>query len=520
MFKQVRVPLTRRDFEEIVKWFVQPGGYLQQRYGDLYVQFRDTGAGMALVEFLASIGHVFNMTAGLEVDEGVLTSARQPASVIELADSLGYDYIGPLPASCDGTLTIDYDPDLVIAAPILCATDPSLGVSVPFEILTDIQKPAGTRTVNVTFVQGESFSEQSITSDGQVGTRFDLSAEKSVILSSVIVQVNGVSWTRVSSFVDSKPSDRHFKVRFREDLPGSRVYFVEFGDGVNGLYPPSGTIIEISGRMGGGPDGNVPTGYVNQLRTTISDANGSSLTARIVSTEDAGGGTREESIEDVRLNAFRAIVTSSRTVGRVDYTLNAIAAGAKRAIALTRNESSMVPENTVLVVASKVLGQTLSNNDKESIRSGINSRGATCGTENLLVVSAAYYRFKVEIDVETTRAASLVPLKQSILDVLQGNDSNPSNVILGLLTYDGVIQADSPVYVLDVGQPVKSSWVTDVVDELEGVVSSEVRFYTEDGALITKLDGAGNTVQSSVVPGTLQIPQPVSITINLKRAGS
>lgn len=64
----------------------------------------------------------------------------------------------------------------------------------------------------------------------------------------VEVEVDGRRWERVTDLATSGPEDEHFVVGRRED--GATV--IEFGDGVHGRQPPSGSSIGVGYRHGGG----------------------------------------------------------------------------------------------------------------------------------------------------------------------------------------------------------------------------------------------------------------------------
>lgn len=514
MEKQPRIPLTRRDYQDIVDDFTKPGGFLETHYGDLYVQFRETAIGQAIVEYLATIGAVFNYGAGIEADEGRLISARQTASVIDHADSLGYDYIGPKPATCLATLTIETDEAVSIAAGTLkAATGADFGEAIQFEALAEINKPAGTQTVTgITLTEGESFTNEPVISDGVVGTRFDIAQDSAVILDSVKVLVEGEAWTRVTNFVDSEPADKHFKVRFREDVPGTRIYFIEFGDSVSGLFPDSGQRIEISGRFGGGEDGNVPVGGISRLLTQITDTQGNIITASIVSTNDASGGLDDEGVEDIRMNATQKVVTNSRGVSRDDCTLSAIAAGAKRAVCITKNEFAGIPENTYHVMASTSLGATLTQTEKDNIKDHIQTNNPIPGSARLLVGSVGYATFDVDIDVFISKSADRETVESNITTRL-------TDASTGLLTYAGTIGADEPRFVLDAGQPIKLSWITDIVDSEKGVISSKVRFRNSAGTVVVSSTDTEANLEN-FIPEPFEVPNPRNVNITITREGT
>ncbi|MFK5647994.1 phage baseplate assembly protein V [Ornithinimicrobium sp. LYQ121] len=76
--------------------------------------------------------------------------------------------------------------------------------------------------------------------DASVGRRLELELE-------VEVEVDGASWQQVADLAGSAPEDHHYLVRRRED--GASV--IEFGDGVHGRRPPSGSPIRVRRRYAG-----------------------------------------------------------------------------------------------------------------------------------------------------------------------------------------------------------------------------------------------------------------------------
>ena len=69
----------------------------------------------------------------------------------------------------------------------------------------------------------------------------------------VNVEVNGRAWTRVGSFKDSNPEDRHYVVKTKED--GETI--IVFGNGKHGKQPPTGSEITAGYRVSAGESGNI-----------------------------------------------------------------------------------------------------------------------------------------------------------------------------------------------------------------------------------------------------------------------
>ncbi len=68
----------------------------------------------------------------------------------------------------------------------------------------------------------------------------------------VNIEIDGEVWTRVGSFEDSRPHDKHYVVK--EENGRTEIIF---GDGEKGQRPSSGSAITVRYRDGSGESGNV-----------------------------------------------------------------------------------------------------------------------------------------------------------------------------------------------------------------------------------------------------------------------
>lgn len=139
---------------------------------------------------------------------------------------------------------------------------------------------------------------------------------------SLTAEVSGIdgweTWTRVESFVDSGPDDRHFtvdetsgEVRF-----GPIVRLPEGGIRAYGLTPASGAMVRM-GRylVGGGREGNVDEGTLEILRSSIP------FVSIVRNPQAASGGSDAETLDDVKARAAITVRTQMRAVTARDYEL-------------------------------------------------------------------------------------------------------------------------------------------------------------------------------------------------------
>lgn len=127
---------------------------------------------------------------------------------------------------------------------------------------------------------------------------------------------------------DAAGKDTRFLVRWKsiEDIteaqPGTRVYAIDrtfgvvsFGDGTkHGMVPPIGRDnIRATYRAGGGSKGNVATGLIKTLRSTVP------LVDSAVNREPAGGGSDTEPIEKALERGPQVLKNRRRAVTNEDY---------------------------------------------------------------------------------------------------------------------------------------------------------------------------------------------------------
>jgi hypothetical protein len=117
-----------------------------------------------------------------------------------------------------------------------------------------------------------------------------------------------VQWHRVDSLYESGPKSRHYI----KDVTSGEL---AFGDGVRGMIPPKGerNIVARLYRVGGGIEGNVPTGSVSVLKQTLSHI------VDVTNHYPAQGGAGLEDIEDLKLRGPYSLKSRGRAVTQEDF---------------------------------------------------------------------------------------------------------------------------------------------------------------------------------------------------------
>lgn len=140
------------------------------------------------------------------------------------------------------------------------------------------------------------------------------------------VEVDGVAWTEVPSFLDRGPDDRVYTVT--RDVDGRST--VQLGDGVYGTRSPTGSEnVRATYRAGLGTAGNVLENRLSLLRKRPLGVR------QVTNPIAASGGDEPEAVQDTRDNAPLTVLTLDRLVSLQDYEDFASAfSGVKKALAV------------------------------------------------------------------------------------------------------------------------------------------------------------------------------------------
>lgn len=240
-----------------------------------------------------------------------ITTTTNRETMRALCALIGYTLAEAQPASVTVTLThtVPHAAFVIEKGTRFSTSQDSAGAAIVFESVSDVNVPVDQATTDVLCRQGETISNKTIgSSDGNVHQEF-LIGSGAIIWQSESVEVhNGSSWatwTRVTDFVDSGPTDPHYRVEIQNDDD----YVIVFGDGTTGKIPEVGTNnIRATFRTGGGQIGNVSASTIEIIVDSIQD------TTSVTNTSDASGGTDRESLEHARLHAPASLRRLDRAI--------------------------------------------------------------------------------------------------------------------------------------------------------------------------------------------------------------
>lgn len=170
-----------------------------------------------------------------------------------------------------------------------------------------------------------------------------------VIQGSVNVVVNGEIWNQVNSFAKSASDATDFA--FQTTSSGQPL--VVFGDGTLGAMVPTGSVIDVTYRVGGGTAGNVPLNSFSTSITGLLSSTSSPITIQVTNVTGIGtGGQDAETLEQARINIPAASRANDRAVTLEDYQTMAMSfPGVSFARAVVRTENSLLEGNIVFIYA-------------------------------------------------------------------------------------------------------------------------------------------------------------------------
>jgi len=144
---------------------------------------------------------------------------------------------------------------------------------------------------------------------------------KGAISTGVMVKVNSIPWEETASLLFNSYDEEVFEVEFDHD----DKITVKFGDGIFGKLVPESASVEITYRVGGGKEGNIPQNtfsYSLQVSESITGDDSTTRTGTLFLTNPyttGRGGQDRETIEEAKRNLVQFVRTNDRAVSATDY---------------------------------------------------------------------------------------------------------------------------------------------------------------------------------------------------------
>jgi hypothetical protein len=282
--------------------------------------------GVVLLQLYSYVGDLLGYYCDRLAGEAFIQTATQASSVLNLAAML--DYQPGLSTAASVLLQIVISPTLSTPVTIPAGTEFSTlaSVTVPPVVFSTIEalviQPLNVATpssgAGVGFVQaaqGNTYTDQPVgTSNGAINQTYALlynPVSQSATLGGVpstevyVDLGNGPQlWTYVQSLILSGPYDQVYTYF----VDANQVFYLIFGDGINGYVPPLGSPITCTYQTNSGSIGNVAAQTIVEPLAAIVGL------SSVTNPSAATGGAPAQSIQSIRASAPASLRTNNRAV--------------------------------------------------------------------------------------------------------------------------------------------------------------------------------------------------------------
>jgi len=280
-----------------------------------------SATGQMLIEFHAFVANMVLFYLERRAEECYWSTAQNRSSLFNLARLINYtpkrviSSVGSLQFSI-ATVSANR-----IYIPQYTSCQTVNGIKFVTIMGTTIEPGQTSNTVDA--IQGELVT-LSYTGDGTAGQEYVISSTTVendthtgyLPWTAFRVIVDGVEWSKVSSFLSSSNVDTHYILRAELD----ETLTIIFGDDIKGKAPEIGSVIQIKYIDSDGVDGNVyETGKVTTLNSTLYDSTEAEVTVTVTNSGTLTGGDAAEDLEEIRSEAPNVFATGDRLVTKLDF---------------------------------------------------------------------------------------------------------------------------------------------------------------------------------------------------------
>ncbi len=340
MGKLPELDVTARDYDSLYETLVQRTVTKFPRLPQ--TDFNASNFYVVFADMFAGVGDGLNFYQDNQAQEMFWPTVRRRENAILLANLIGYRLTGATAAISILRFQLPRPALGSVIIPIrtqVKTNDPQRPLI--FETITATEIPAGSLFVDVD-AENAQLQLEEFTATGEADEQIT-AARVPYIEKSVLVTVNGINWTVVDDFFNSKTSDLHYVISLNED---DRLT-VTFGDGNNGALVPAGASIELQYKIGGGAIGNVFADTIKVLDISFTDSFSNQVNVSVTNIIGAQAGNDRQTIGEARYRAPRSVKTNARTIADEDFEINATEVpGVSRARLFTSDNDATIAENS------------------------------------------------------------------------------------------------------------------------------------------------------------------------------
>jgi len=282
----------------------------------------ESSTGQMLIEFLAYLFNLVLFKLERQAEEGYIGTAQNKSSIVNLVRLINYTPKRKVSATGELTFT-RVEADLTKRIFIPQYTECQTSSALKFVTMSDTTIEPGSASKTISAIQGE-LEVLEFTSDGSSDQEFsiddtDVENDEHAMYRpfySFRVIVDGVEWSRVTSFLSSGPTDTDYQLRAELDDTLTLI----FGDDVKGKIPTLGATVQVKYIRSDGSDGNAySTGVITTINDTIYDEDGTEVDLTVTNSTTMSGGDDAEDSEEIRAEAPSVFATGDRAVTKEDF---------------------------------------------------------------------------------------------------------------------------------------------------------------------------------------------------------
>jgi len=282
----------------------------------------ESSTGQMLIEFLAYLFNLVLFKLERQAEEGYIGTAQNKSSIVNLVRLINYTPKRKVSATGELTFT-RVEADLTKRIFIPQYTECQTSGALKFVTMSDTTIEPGSASKTISAIQGE-LEVLEFTSDGSSDQEFsiddtDVENDEHAMYRpfySFRVIVDGVEWSRVTSFLSSGPTDTDYQLRAELDDTLTLI----FGDDVKGKIPTLGATVQVKYIRSDGSDGNAySTGVITTINDTIYDEDGTEVDLTVTNSTTMSGGDDAEDSEEIRAEAPSVFATGDRAVTKEDF---------------------------------------------------------------------------------------------------------------------------------------------------------------------------------------------------------
>lgn len=291
---------------------------------EVFASIYPSDTATTLINGMAAFGSMLQYTLCSALANCYTKTAFSTAAIYQLADTLGNDLHGNMPAQVLVKMTKTNFIGINTTIPAYTSfTINGKKFFNPHAIII----PSSTPTVSdIVLVQGEIL-EVNKTTSGIPNEKFYFSSDFKASYNYITVTVNGEDWGVVDSFLSY---DKYYVINTEEmnvvllkTDPDGRSY-VKVGDSQMATLPSAGSLLQIKYCSNDGANGNIAEvgtygDLTTQLIFTDNHGNQDALQVEIVTTTTAYGGFSKQSLETLRYTSPYIFASGHRAIRRQDY---------------------------------------------------------------------------------------------------------------------------------------------------------------------------------------------------------